>query len=185
MKRKNRRKQSAIIRYGKWKGGKAAGWRVRTTDATSSVKIDGTFMDAIKSCEGVSIGCHLSNVAQNNEDKFPHPCILVAFVKTRCYVVDKTNKLGVPIHAVRYSHDYADWVDLNDTDHNKDKIRHNPHIAERSFILSPPPKYKPQASRRPNVRRIRTGTQQPRVARGALQRAKKAGLVADGVPLRD
>jgi polyisoprenoid-binding protein YceI len=53
--------------------GKRLYWTLKVRNSTKSVKLNGTVEDAMTGGAGVSIGCHLSNTAKNNRDKFGHP----------------------------------------------------------------------------------------------------------------
>jgi len=153
---------------------------VKVKDATRSVSINGTIDHVLGSYRGVTLGCHLSNVAWANASAFPHRCLMAPFfTKTVCYVVDKIRG-GVPISAVRYNHSYGELVDMNDTGENLARVRRDPNWAEREFILRPPQKFIPN---RP--RSFSSGDQPTNPAtrmaavmsNGALRRALRAGLV--------
>lgn len=153
-------------------------WPVRVHDAKKDVTIDGTLMDAINGTPGETIGCHLSNCAINNSSKFPHECILPAFTKGTCHIIDKVAN-GKPSHAVRYIHSYGKLVDLNDSDKTRETILQKPHLAQKSFTLRAPrasqKKGAGHMSTRPTGKR--TGESTATVPRGALARARKANLV--------
>lgn len=157
-------------------------WTVRVSDAKKDVVVNGSLMDALRGTPGETIGCHLSNCAVRNASSFPHECHLASFTRHTCAIVDKISN-GAPSHAVRYMHNYGDLVDLNDTDKEKKKIRENPKLAEASYILKAPRglvmlgsshtvkgvSHKPAGK----IDHSRTHL----VPRGALLRARRAGLV--------
>ncbi len=154
-------------------------WMVKTTDAKHNVTINGTLMDALTGAPGQTIGCHLSNCVVRNQDVFPHPVYWAAFNKRTAQVIDKITN-GSPSHAVRYQHTYGDLVDLNDTDRTRRTIQENPELVERKFTLLVPHKSKTKGGSRKHGHD--TGQHSPRVPRGALARAIKAGLVSATLP---
>jgi len=174
--RRTKPRKNTIIYYGT--GKVKLYWSVRVHDAKKDVTIDGTLMDAINGTPGETIGCHLSNCAISNKSKFPHECILPAFTKGTCHIIDKVTN-GKPSHAVRYIHSYGKLVDLNDTDKTRDTILRNPRLAQTTFTLRAPrggrKKGAGHASTRPTGKR--TGESTATVPRGALARARKANLV--------
>lgn len=178
MKRKAKAKPRKTMRIYYGTGKVKLYWTVRVHDAKKDVEMEGTLWDAINGTPGETIGCQLSNCTLNNATKFPHPCILPSFTKDVCAIIDRVVD-GAPSHAVRYVHGYGDIVELNDTDKTKQKIRQNPGLAERTFVLRAPRGNKKKGA----VRRTNTttgnnsGVKSPLVPRGALARARKANLV--------
>ena len=148
------------------------------TDAKKDVVVNGTLKDALLGTPGQTIGCHLSHCALNNAKLFPHPFILASFTASTCSIVTKITN-GAPSRAVRYIHSYGKFVDLNDTDKNKDTILKNPKLANRSFVLrAPAGNYRRGARHRVNTTAGKSnGASSHVVPRGALARARKAGLV--------
>jgi len=159
-------------------------WTVKVTNAKKAVTIKGSLMDALRGTPGQTIGCHLSHCAINNAGLFPHAVYLASFTKVGCAIVDKIAG-GRPVHAVRYAHAYRELVDLNDTDLKKTVVINNPKLVERTFVLRPPDRVTPFVSREERRRRgwvkdKNEDDSRPRsmkVPRGALSRARKAGLV--------
>ena len=162
-------------------------WTVNVTDAKKDVTIDGTLMDALLGTPGETIGCHLSNCAKANADRFPHPFIVAGFTKSTCIVITKITG-GAPSHGKRYVHSYGTLVDLNDTDKTRRMVQATPKLAERQFILRAPAGTARKGARHARTvprdeRKQRgwnekgTGEKRPAVPRGALARARKAGLV--------
>lgn len=151
-------------------------WTVKVSDARQPVVIKGTVADALRGTPGETIGCHLSNCALRNSKAFPHPVELVAFTKTAAYAVDRFSN-GQAVHAVRYKHDYKDWVELNDKDKGKTVIREHPEWAEREFVLKVPRRHPSMAGSGRRGTDRDTGTRKPYVPKGALARAQAAGLV--------
>lgn len=153
-------------------------WKVKINNATKDVVLNGSLLDAIKGKPGQTIGCHLSNCALRNQSAFPHPVHMAAFTRSSALVVDKITD-GRPSHAVRYRHQYAALVDLNDTDHGKSYLKKHPEVAEREFILRKPVAHKsaPVGSGGKNDTRRSHSTGGHRVPRGALRRAQAAGLI--------
>lgn len=151
-------------------------WTVKVTDAKAPVRLDGSLMDALKGTPGQTIGCHLSNCVLSNQSVFPHPVHFAAFTRCTALVVDKIAN-GVPTHAVRYRHGYSDLVDLNDTDPKKKAIKQRPELAERSFSLTVPQVEKRVGRPAGSAPAKPSGKQMPTMPRGALDRARRAGLV--------
>jgi len=153
-------------------------WTVRVTDAKKNVVVEGKLMDALRGTPGQTIGCHLSHCAVRNSARFPHECILASFTKGTCAIVDKVAN-GAPSHCYRYLHSYAHLVELNDTDRERAKIMADPSLAERSFLLRAPvgAMRKGWRKRGNKPEGKHDGTRASVVPRGALARARKAGLV--------
>jgi hypothetical protein len=157
-------------------------WIMKISDAKSPVTVKGTLKDALLGTPGVTIGCHLSNCAINNQKAFPHPVIFAAFSKSVCYIIKKfyRNKQGrVDGEAVRYRHELGEYVDLNDKDHSKTFIRNHPELVEREFTLYKPQRRSAQVTypRKGNS----TGERIAVVPRGAYLRAYNAKLIDPGV----
>jgi len=150
-------------------------WDIRVTNATKPVALNGTVAHAMAGKGGVSIGCHLSNMAAANKSAFPHPVMYVSFTKTTALAITKITK-GKPAHCVRYRHNYGRYVDLNDSDPSKRVIKEHPELFNRRFTLRP---YKEsQAHWREEYGRRETGRRSKmQMAKGELARMKKAGLV--------
>ena len=157
-------------------------WTVPVTLAKQDVEMRGTIADALSGEPGVTIGCHLSNVALNNRKVFSHDVIMAAFTKSRAAIIDKVAG-GKPVHCWLYEHHAGNWVDLNDEDSTKEFVKLHPELEGKKFILHAPRK-RPAGSGGSN----RTALQPKRgsgeafkLARGALRRAQKANLVAPGM----
>ena len=155
--------------------GKPLYWTLKVKNATRAVKLNGTIKDAMQGKPGLSIGCHLSNVAKANKEKFGHPVLYISFSKTGALAITKIVK-GTPCACVRYRHGYGRYVDLNDTDPTKSVVRAHPELFDRQFILRPykpgKPHHKPEYGRRETGKRASA-----QLARGELRRLKNAGLV--------
>lgn len=178
--KKQRRKKTARIYYGmNKKTGDRLYWTVRVKDAKQAVDIDGTLLDAIMGERGSTIGCHLSNCGYHNTDKFPHPFKLASFTRSTCLVVTKITH-GTPSHAVKYSHSYANLVEINDKKLTKGFIRRHPELAERTFTLRPPRAVRP-ADRDHTSTGATNYNKRAMVPRGALRRAIDAKLVSPGL----
>ncbi len=176
-----RRKPTVRIYYGPPGREKSLWWTVPVRDAKTKVRINGTVADALSGAPGVTIGCHLSNAARNNATAFPHACVMVAFTRSRALAITKIRG-GQPKSCVRYEHSYKDIVELNDTDRNRDRIRQNPKLANREFVLRPPRKCPSRPSAGGEDRTgERTGENHVRVWRGALKRAQDANLINAGL----
>ncbi len=154
-------------------------WTLKVKNATRPVTLNGTVEDAMKGGAGVSIGCHLSNTASNNKDKFPHPALYISFTKSVALVVTKITN-GVPSHCVRYRHNYGNYVDLNDSDPTKAIVKAHPELFNRQFTLGA---YKQGKSHwKKEYGRKETGQRgEFQMARGELARMKRAGLVLQRV----
>jgi hypothetical protein len=176
MRNKSKPRKTMRIQYGT--GEVPLYWTVKVTDAKQDVIIDGTLWHAITGTPGHTIGCHLSNCAKDNKHRFPHPFLVASFTKATCAIATKVTN-GAPSHAVRYMHSYGKLVDLNDTDKTRQTIKNNPEMAERSFVLRAPKGLRRKGGRKPEIRPTgkHTGTSTHFVPRGALSRARKAGLV--------
>lgn len=182
--KKAKAKKTARIYYNE-PGMEPLWWTVEVSDATRPVKAESTLADALKGVPGCTIGCHLSNTVKRNSSRFPHPVILAAVTKNAMLVVDRFKK-GEPCHAWRYVHHMGKLVDLNDTDKTKRVIKAMPKLAERELTFHPPHKryarpqsegVRPRGNLPGNVGNV-VGPKSPRVVKGALQRAVKAGLIA-------
>lgn len=159
-------------------------WTPKVTDAKKSVQIGSTLADALRGVPGCTVGCHISNTTTRNADKFPHAVLLVAVTKNSMLIVDQF-KNGEAFHAWRYVHRMGKLVDLNDTDKTKRVIRAMPRLAERMFTLYAPYKNPPRTvggNTGGNIGNV-VGPKSPRVVKGALRRAVKAGLVS--APIAD
>jgi len=155
--------------------GKRLYWTLKVKNATRPVLLNGTVEEAMRGKEGLSIGCHLSNVAKANKSVFPHPALYISFTKSVALVVTKIIK-GQPAHCVRYRHNYSQYVDLNDTDPSKAVVKAHPELFNRQFTLYP---YKTQMSHwKPEHGREENGKgAKHKMMRGELARMKKAGLI--------
>jgi hypothetical protein len=156
-------------------------WTLKVKNATKPVKLDGTVEHAMTGAQGVSIGCHLSNVAKANKSAFPHPALYISFTKNVALVITKITK-GQPSECVRYRHYYGRYVDLNDTEPAKAVVKSHPEFFNRQFTLGA---YKQEKlHHRTEYGRRETGARsdaQIKMARGELARMKKAGLVIQAV----
>jgi len=150
-------------------------WTLKVRNATKPVKLNGTVEHAMKGEPGLSIGCHLSNTAKNNKDCFGHPALYVSFTKSVALVVTKITG-GKPAECVRYRHNYAKYVNLNDKDPSKAIVKQHPELFNRQFTLGA---YKEgKAHWKPEYGRKETGKRSGySMARGELARMKKAGLI--------
>jgi hypothetical protein len=155
--------------------GKRLYWTLKVRNATKPVKLDGTVLDAMRGQPGLSIGCHLSETATSNKARFPHPVIYVSFTKSVALVVTKI-KNGAPVECVRYRHNYSAYVNLNDKDPTKARVKEHPHLFDRQFTLSP---YKTSERHwKPEYGRAQTGTRNNLgMMKGELRRLRDAGLV--------
>jgi hypothetical protein len=169
-------------------GGKPPSYRVRVKYAKKEVRINGTLEHAIKGRPGVTIGCHLSYCAGDkmNAKAFPHPVIfLPAFTRSRCVVITKwlKNDPGADALGVIYQHDYSDLVELNDKDFKKIYVKDHPEWVEREFVLRPLPEgsHKRKDGKRSVPHGIDDGSKRAIVPRGALARARDAGLLNQAV----
>lgn len=155
--------------------GKRLYWTVKVRNATKKVIINGTIEDAMKGNPGQSINCHLANVAKSNSSAFPHPALYISFLKSTALVITKITN-GQFTHCVRYRHNYGKYVDINDTDPTKAVIKAHPELFNRQFVLHPYKEGKPHW--REEYGRKETGKRsQIQMARGELNRLRKAGLV--------
>jgi hypothetical protein len=154
--------------------GKPLYWTLKVKNAKKRIAIDGTIEHAMRGKPGLSIGCHLSNVAKANKSLFPHPALYISFTQSVCLVVTKITN-GSPSECVRYRHAYGHYVNLNDTNPSKRIIKANPELFKREFILQPykhyPFHWKEEYGRR------ETGARTHKMARGELARMRAAGLV--------
>jgi hypothetical protein len=150
-------------------------WTLKVRNATKTVNLNGTVLDAMKGEPGVSIGCHLSETGKANKDKFGHPALYISFTKSIALVVTKIRN-GKPAECVRYRHNYARYVDLNDCDPAKRVVKQHPEMFNRQFTLHA---YKEsKAHWQKEYGRKETGQRSRfQMARGELARMKKAGLV--------
>jgi hypothetical protein len=156
-------------------------WTVKVTDAKKPVEMNGDVTHALKANRGHTVGCAFSCMAKDNETAFPHPVKLATFTKTAAWIVDKVDRAGQPIHAVRYEHGYGHITEANDTGTLKKMVRDNPEIMTRAFTLQVPRKHL-GASHSGGVDAARVAGHKPRAAtfvpRGALARAVKAGRIS-------
>jgi hypothetical protein len=155
--------------------GKRLYWTLKVKNATKSVKLNGTVEQAMSGKAGVSIGCHLSKMADANKKAFPHPALYISFTKRVALVITQISG-GKPSHCVRYRHNYCKYVDLNDTDPSKATVKAHPELFNRQFTLS---SYKRSTSHwKTEYGRKETGQRSKfQMARGELARLKKAGLI--------
>ncbi len=154
-------------------------WTVTLSHARQDVTINGAVMDALRSQQGTTIGCSLSNTATNkrNADAIPHPVFLAVMTKTRAYLVDKKWPDGSPKHAVEYAHSYGHITDRNDNGTLKKMVLENPAIMERAFTLRVPPSLSKVHPKRGDQGTGQGGRGQAILPRGALLRAQKAGFI--------
>jgi len=153
--------------------GKRLYWTLKVKNATRPVSLDGTVEEAMRGKEGISIGCHLSNVARANKSKFPHPALYISFTKSVALVITKIIR-GQPAYCIRYRHPYGQYVDLNDVDPTKAVVKAHPELFNRQFTLYP---YKTQTYKS-KWNRVENGeTPKHKMMRGELARMKKAGLI--------
>ena len=154
--------------------GKPLYWTVHCIDAKKPVTLNGTVEHAMTGGPGLTIGCHMANMAKANAKAFGHAAHYVSFTKSGCKVVTKISK-GQPSQCVRYRHGYGRYVDLNDRDPSKKVVRDHPELFNRQFTLEP---YKPTKSHwKPEYGRKETGSRKLKMATGELDRMRKAGLV--------
>lgn len=161
-------------------------WVAKVTDAKRPVVTNGNVLHALKGCKGVTVGCGLSNVAQDaaNANAFPHPVLLASFTKSKAIIVtefvpaDKRRRRGFDCYAVRYSHSYRNVVNKNDEGTLKAMVKADPSIMERSFTLRPPRKGGYSSPGHSKHTKVAVRSKNTAVVhRGALARAVKAGLV--------
>ena len=182
---KKRRKRATIrIHYGvsKYDINKEFYWTVPVTNAKHDVVTRGTMADALSGEPGLTIGCHLSNVAMTSRKAFPHDVIMAAFTKSRAAIIDKIAG-GKPAHCWLYEHSAGSWVDLNDEDHDKNFVKKHPELEGKEFVLRAPKKRPAGAGggRTTALQPKRGSGEAFRLARGALRRAEKAGLIDKGI----
>jgi hypothetical protein len=107
-----------------------------------------------------------------------------SFNRSTCLVPDEIRD-GRLYHAVRYEHDYAHLVDLNDTDKEKTFIKEHPEEVEREFTLRAPPPSKRNKNKRKSGDHGKPTDPIPersqKIPRGALRRAITAGLIPPGI----
>lgn len=152
------------------------------TNAKQSVTINGRDLHALRSRAGTTLGCTLSLAAQdpNNKSAFPHKVMLAAVTRWCLFIVTEIN--GRKAKAVRYVHSYSELVDLNDTGAIKKLTKDDPGFMDRPLTFHVPPKKNPSPSRAGKKNpQGQIGKSSVFVARGALARAAKAGLIAPGV----
>lgn len=147
-------------------------WTLKVKNATRSILLNGTVEEAMRGKEGLSIGCHLSNVAKANKSAFPHPALYISFTKSVALVITKIIR-GQPARCVRYRHNYGQYVDLNDADPSKAVIKAHPELFNRQFTLYPYKTYRYQAKNNPKTDNASKHT----MMRGELARMKRAGLI--------
>jgi hypothetical protein len=156
-------------------------WTVRVTDAKKPVTLDGKVVHALMGERGKTIGCGLSNMAVDraNAGAFPHPVIVASFAKRIAWIVDKVDKAGQPVHAVRYQHSYGHITDANDAGLLKKMVKEKPELMNRPFTLRVPVK---QTGNKWGTNPQAANTAKPRGStfanRGALARAVKAGRIS-------
>lgn len=182
--KKRRKRLTVRIYYGvnKYNVKEHFYWTVPATLAKKDVVMRGTMADALAGEPGLTIGCHLSNVAKNNRNAFPHNFLMAAFIKSRAAVVDKVAG-GKPAHCWLYEHSAGDWVDLNDEDKSKNIVKLHPELEGKEFVLRAPRKRAPGSGggNKTALQPKRGANEAFRLARGALGRAEKAGLIDRGM----
>jgi hypothetical protein len=157
-------------------------WTVPVTLAKQDVIMRGTMADALSGEPGVTIGCHLSNVALTSRRIFPHAVILPVFTKSRAVIVDKIAG-GKPAHCWLYEHSAGHWVDLNDEDSSKEIVKLHPELEGKEFVLHAPRKRAAGSGGggKTALQPARGSNEAFKLARGALGRAEKAGLLDKGM----
>jgi hypothetical protein len=164
------------LQYGVSGDGEPLIWKnVKVIDGWRKVLLNGSIIDAMSGEPGKSIGCHLSRCAYREKLNFPHPVKAPPiFWKSRAFVVSKIAG-GQATEIVKYRHEYGAWVDLNDTDIEKEFFKQHPELAEVQFTLHPPYKHAPSPGS--HATGNRTGEKRIVIPRGTMARMAKAGLV--------
>jgi len=172
-------RKTTRLYYGMTNTGEALYWVMKVKNATKTVALNGTVLDAMKGEAGLSIGCHLSQMAERNKALFGHPALYISFTKSVALVITKIAG-GKPTNCVRYRHNYSKYVDLNDKDPSKKVVKEHPELFERQFTLLP---YKTQENHwKPEYGRKETGQRSKfRTMSGEIARLRKAGLVLQGL----
>lgn len=118
----------------------------------------------------------IKDAVRRNPDLFPHPCLYPYVQRRTIYIVDKIN--GMPVHAVRYQHDFSHLTFAFDT---ITKQRFQRVFGEAGFNLHMRPVKKRGGDELPGARETRerthsVGEKKPAALRGAYCRARDAGL---------
>jgi hypothetical protein len=158
-------------------------WLVKFTDADETLEIGKEWL--IKALEllpkrGRPFDCWLAIAirlyAEANPDAFSHRVLHPYVLRSRIYLVDRF-KNGQPSHAVRYFHNLRYLIRQFD---KLTTVQFLKLIEDKDISLIMRPARTGGSDKADSTRKYRERTQgnkQPSISKGALQRAKDAGLV--------
>lgn len=179
---KTARKQIKMHRiyYGKQKDKKLY-WPVKVRDARVSINIPHHVKNVLQGKRGMSLACMRARDCMDaGENIFGHPCLLAEWLDSVAYIVTKITK-GKPSHAVRYRH-----TDLTQKQFDNGSITREEMIEQgfgEGWTRLGPPQRRDSSSYRPPSDKTRersghhAGESMKPIARGAWERARRAGLV--------
>jgi hypothetical protein len=186
--RKKQRVINVILGVNKYNIKKSLPLAVRISEAKQNVTLRGTIADAMAGLPGQSFGCHLSDTAVRNRKLFPHDVVLAAFYKSQAIIIDEIYSGGrraqAQAHGWLYEHSAGQWVDLNDEDKDKNFVKEHPELEGKEFTLRVPRKRVPNGGgggNRTALQPKRGSKEGFKLARGAMRRAEKAGLIDSGL----
>lgn len=168
--------------------------RVLIRNAKRPITMRSTFAEALAGKPGENLACRFALCAEHNRVLFPHDFVMASFTKSTAIIVDeikkgRCGKYEYDATGVRYAHRLSTYVDLNDEDKDKEIIKNYPELMEMKVGLYVPQMRASQAEAfkkylangGTRLRERSTNPKSPKVMRGALARAVKAGLISPPV----
>lgn len=150
---------------------------IKVSIARLPVTIFRTKEDIKRGVEGQACSCANAETVMRQAHLFPHNCHAAEFTDSRCTIVDKLDKRGVPIHGVVYAHAQNGFQKKYDR-LGKKKMLASEH-CEASVTLMPPPHYTSQKGARVGSPSAKDGSKVRKrmtASRGALARLERAGI---------
>lgn len=143
------------------------------SDAVKPVTLERKEADAFNGKPGYAVECMNAQCGLREMGKFPHPVHLIEFTDSRCFVVDKVNKAGQPLHCVRYYHHDGDEQKEFDLPGGKQRLIKSGRVNKPLVLLAPTSSTKHKSKRKPTVQlkddeqkiRKRTGKRKASFAR--------------------
>jgi len=148
-------------------------WIIR---ATKPVILKGEIDHFRNGIAGLTFSCAFSKMWEDpkNSTRIPHPVRSSVIIKTQAFI--NTGEFKGTLVYVKYSHNYGTLVDMNDEKLVEMMIKNHPEELEQEFEFHVPPKVK--RSFTPSVKKASTGKRRPFFPKGAIERARKAGLIS-------
>lgn len=154
-------------------------WKVAFDDGVEHIDIEilMTKDSLAKNRRGVPFECVLATgteeFAKANPKAFPHPVLNAYVTRSAIYLIDKY-KDGQPYHAYRYMHGFTKWTQTFDSMTKEEFAKKYDGVG---FVYSIHPGRKFRQGESNIGGNGSGGSRSHKVGRGALERAKAAGLV--------